>query len=109
MYRVKKRDGRVEEFDISKVVASIGKAFGEEDSMHPNPAPSMVALHVAADYEPQIMGDVVTSEQIRSSVIKVLTDAGYTDEAAAYSQYKKPKNIDEWMFTSLKFYKEYAI
>ena len=89
MYRVTKRDGAIVEFDLRKIRTAIQKAF---DALNRQSHPSvidMLALRVAADFEPKIQDDLVTVEDIQDSVEKVLSDSGYTDVAKAYILYRK--------------------
>ena len=77
------------EFDLRKIRTAIQKAF---DALNRQSHPSvidMLALRVAADFEPKIQDDLVTVEDIQDSVEKVLSDSGYTDVAKAYILYRK--------------------
>ena len=50
MYQVKKRDGKVAEFNLQKIAAAITKAFEAQEVMtHPDII-DMLALKVTADF-----------------------------------------------------------
>ena len=54
MYQVQKRDGKVTDFDISKITAAISKAFDAlEKQYHPSTI-DLLALNVTAHCAPEI-------------------------------------------------------
>ncbi len=54
MYQVIKRDGKIVEFNITKISAAITKAFDAlEKQYHPSVI-DMIALRVTADFEEKI-------------------------------------------------------
>ncbi len=101
MYKVMKRNGKLVDFDISKISAAIGKAF---DALDKNSHPTvidMLALRVTSDFEDKIKDDVITVEDIQDSAERVLSQAGYEDVAKAYILYRKlhenVRNVKESM------------
>ncbi|MEG0218218.1 MAG: ATP cone domain-containing protein, partial [Raoultibacter sp.] len=51
MYQVKKRDGKISEFDIAKIAGAIAKAFdAQEKQYHPSTI-DLLALNVTAHFE----------------------------------------------------------
>lgn len=91
MYKIRKRDGRIVDFDITKISAAITKAF---DACNRQSHPSvidMISLRVAADFEPKIKNDIVEIEDIQDSVEKVLSEAGYQDVAKSYILYRRQR------------------
>ncbi len=64
MYRVNKRDGKVTEFDISKIAAAIKKAFEACDRQFNDNIIDFLALKVTSDFEPKIHDGVVDVEDI---------------------------------------------
>ena len=77
MYQVVKRDGKVTEFEISKISKAITKAFEAlEKQYHPSVI-DMLALRVTAEYEPLIRDGKIAVETIQDCVEKVLSEAGY--------------------------------
>ena len=54
MYQVTKRDGKITDFHLKKIVAAITKAFeAQEKAIHPDII-DMLALKVTAEFEPKI-------------------------------------------------------
>ena len=88
-YKIVKRDGSVVDFNLSKIINAISKAF---DAVGRNYHPSvieMIALHVVSDFENKIKDGKVNVEAIQDSAEKILSDAGYSDVAKAYILYRK--------------------
>lgn len=91
MYQVKKRDGAIVDFDIAKISAAISKAFDAlEKQYHPTTI-DMLALNVAANFEPKIADGIIGVEDIQDSVEEVLSNAGFADVAKAYILYRKKR------------------
>ncbi|MCD7746732.1 MAG: ribonucleoside triphosphate reductase [Firmicutes bacterium] len=106
MYQVTKRDGKVAEFDISKISAAITKAF---DATHVNYHPSIIdvlSLQVTADFEPKIKNDKISVEDIQDSVEEVLSRTGYSEVAKAYILYRKQREKIRNMNATILDYKE---
>ena len=89
MYNVKKRDGRLVDFDIAKISDAITQAFEAQNKQYNKNIIDFLALKVTADFEPKIENDAVTVEAIQDSVESVLVQAGYADVAKAYILYRK--------------------
>ena len=81
MYQVIKRDGKMVDFDLSKISAAIQKAFDALQKQYNQNIIDMLALKVTADYEPKIKDEKITVESIQDSVEDVLVQAGYADVA----------------------------
>ncbi len=106
MYSVVKRDGKVTEFDISKISTAITKAF---DSLQKNYNPNIIdllALKVTADYEPKIKDNLINVEDIQDSVETVLVQSGYSDVAKVYIIYRKQREKIRNMKSTILDYKE---
>ncbi|MDR2600335.1 MAG: ribonucleoside triphosphate reductase [Oscillospiraceae bacterium] len=89
MYNVKKRDGTVVEFDLSKIADAIMKAFESQNRRYHSDTIDFLAVMVTADFEPKIIDDAITVEEIQDSVEAVLIKGGYTDVAKAYILYRE--------------------
>ena len=64
MYQVTKRDGKITDFHLKKIVAAITKAFeAQEKAIHPDII-DMLALKVTADFEPKIQKNLIRVEDI---------------------------------------------
>ncbi len=106
MYQVVKRDGKIVDFNISKISAAITKAFKAlEKQYHPSVI-DLISLHVTADFEKKIENDRITVEQIQDSVEKVLSESGYADVAKAYILYRKQREKVRNINSALLNYKE---
>ncbi len=91
MYQVQKRDGKVTDFDISKITAAISKAFDAlEKQYHPSTI-DLLALNVTAHFEPKIKSGIIDVEDIQDSVEEVLSTAGYADVAKSYILYRRQR------------------
>ncbi|MBR3767806.1 MAG: ribonucleoside triphosphate reductase [Clostridia bacterium] len=105
-YQVIKRDGKVSEFDISKIAAAIAKAFEAQNrESHPNII-DFLALKVTADFEAKIKDGYISVEDIQDSVESVLVQAGYADIAKAYILYRKNREKIRNMKSTILDYKE---
>ncbi len=91
MYQVLKRDGKVTDFDLSKITQAITMAFEAQDK---NFVPSVIdflALKVTANFESKIKENLISVEDIQDSVESVLVQAGYDDVAKAYIIYRRQR------------------
>lgn len=89
MYKVRKREGKIVAFDIEKIKNAMIKAFEAEDKKYDENVIDFLALKVTSDFEPKIKDNIIDIEDIQDSVEKVLSNAGYTDVAKAYILYRK--------------------
>ena len=91
MYQVVKRDGKIADFDISKIAVAITKAFEATNKEFNQDIIDFLALKVTADYQGKIHDGKITVEDIQDSVESVLGKAGYEDVAKAYILYRKQR------------------
>ena len=89
MYKVKKRNGKVVDFEIEKITEAMKKAFDASDTKYDDNVVDFLGLKVTSDFQNKIKDDVVTVEDIQDSVESVLMNAGYADVAKAYILYRK--------------------
>ena len=89
MYQVVKRDGKVVDFDLSKISAAIQKAFDATESQYTPDIIDFIALKVTADFQDKIKDNKVAVEDVQDSVEKVLSRAGYETVAKSYILYRK--------------------
>ena len=91
MYQVQKRNGKVIDFDITKISDAIKMAFeAQEKNYHPSVI-DFLALKVTAEFEPKIKEGLIAVEDIQDSVESVLVQAGYADVAKAYILYRRQR------------------
>ena len=89
MYRVIKRDGKIKDFDITKIVDAIRSAFEAKQKDFNESTIELLALRVTAHYQDKIQADLIHVEDIQDSVETVLIQAGYDDVAKAYILYRR--------------------
>lgn len=106
MYKVRKRDGKIVNFDINKIGDAIIKAFEAEDKNYDKNVIDFLALKVTADFNEKIVDNIVNVEDIQDSVEHVLSQAGYTDVAKAYILYRKLHEKQRAMESTILDYKE---
>ncbi|MBQ3116391.1 MAG: ribonucleoside triphosphate reductase [Clostridia bacterium] len=91
MFQVKKRDGKLVEFDMSKITTALSKAFNARKIDYTADILNMLALRVTADFAKKIKDNVVNVEDIQDSAEVVLIQAGYVDIAKSYILYRKQR------------------
>ncbi len=106
MYQVTKRDGKVVEFEISKIAEAIRKAFEAQKKQYHPSVIDFLALRVTADFEDKIKDDMIAVEDIQDSVEHVLGEAGYSDVAKAYILYRKQREKLRNMKSTILDYKD---
>lgn len=106
MYQVVKRDGKVVDFNISKISAAITKAFDSQGKQYNPDVIDLLALKVTADFEKKIKDGKVTVEDIQDSVESVLIAADYADVAKGYILYRKQREKIRNMKSTVLDYKE---
>ncbi len=106
MYQVIKRDGKVTDFNISKISQAITKAFEAQNKNYTPDIIDLLALRVTSDYEPKIKDGKIEVEDIQDSVESVLISAGYSDVAKAYILYRKQREKIRNMKSTILDYKE---
>ena len=106
MYRVNKRDGKVVEFDISKISQAIKQAFEACERQFNDNIIDFLALKVTSDFEPKVADGLVAVEDIQDSVETVLVQAGYADVAKAYILYRRQREKLRNMKSTILDYKD---
>ena len=106
MYQVVKRDGKITDFNISKISVAITKAFEATNKEYNPDIIDLLALKVTADYQEKIHDGRVTVEDIQDSVESVLSKAGYADVAKAYILYRKQREKVRNLKSTMLDYKD---
>ncbi len=91
MYSVVKRDGKLVDFDLSKISTAITQAFDACQMQYHTDVVDFLALKVTADFEPKVQDEKISVEHIQDSVESVLIKAGYSDVAKAYIIYRRQR------------------
>ncbi len=104
MYRVRKRDGKITEFDIRKISDAIRKAFDACNRNYNDNVIDFISLRVTSDFEPKIKDGLIDVEDIQDSAEKVLSESGYWDVSKAYILYRKRReNVRNITNTTLDY------
>ena len=106
MYTVVKRDGKVVNFNLSKIRNAIIKAFDACNLQYNDDTIDFLALKVTSDFQSKIKEDRVSVEDIQDSVESVLIKAGYDEVAKAYILYRKQRERMRNMSNTLLDYKK---
>ena len=106
MYNVKKRDGKIADFDLKKISDAIVLAFDAQEKEYNENIIDFLALKVTADFEPKIKDHHIAVEDIQDSVESVLVQAGYADVAKAYILYRRQREKLRNMKSTVLDYKE---
>lgn len=106
MYQVVKRDGKIAEFNISKIAHAISLAFDAKQKQYNADIIDFLALKVTSDFEPKIKDGKIQVEDIQDSVETVLIKAGYDDIAKAYILYRKQREKIRNLSSTFLDYKE---
>ena len=106
MFQVKKRDGKIVEFDMSKISTAISKAFNAKGVNYTADILNMLTLRVAADFSKKIKDNVINVEDVQDSVEVVLIQAGYVDVAKSYILYRKQREKVRNIGSTLVDYKK---
>ncbi len=106
MYQVQKRDGKIVDFNISKIAGAIRLAFDAQDKQSHPSVIDFLALKVTADFEPKIKEGLIFVEDIQDSVEAVLVQGGYADVAKAYIIYRRQHEQLRNVKTSILDYKK---
>lgn len=89
MYKVKKRDGSIVEFEMSKINSAIENTFKSCGRDYQDTIIDKIVIRSIADAEKTIKGATLSVENIQDSVEKTLMNFGYEDVAKAYILYRK--------------------
>lgn len=106
MYKVKKRDGKIIDFDIAKISSAIKLAFDACEKQYNENIIDFLALKVTSEYEPKIKDGIVAVEDIQDSVESVLVQANYADVAKAYILYRRQREKLRNMKSTILDYKD---
>ena len=89
MLNVKKRDGTIVPFELSKICAAIEKAFVAEHKHFTDEMIERIALRATNDFNSKVVDDCIGVEDIQNSVENALIACGYVDVAKTYMIYRR--------------------
>ena len=112
MFQVRKRDGKLVDFDLSKISIALSKAFNAKQVNYTADMLNMLALKVSADFQKKIVDNVVNVEDIQDSAEVVLIQSGFVDVAKSYilyrKQHEKIRNISNTLVDYKKIVDDYV-
>lgn len=106
MLNVKKRDGNIVPFDITKIKVAIEKAFDAVQRAYTEDVIDMIALRVVSNFNEKVKDDIITVEDIQDSVEVVLIQASFVDVSKAYILYRKQHEKIRDMGSAMLDYKK---
>ncbi|MBO7212460.1 MAG: hypothetical protein J6V44_15875 [Methanobrevibacter sp.] len=112
MYQVKKRNGELELFELSKVKSAIKRTFESCNRNYQDSIIETIAMRSIANAETKIKESVLSVEDIQDSVENILMGYGYEDVAKAYilyrKQHEKARNARETLLDYKKTVEKYT-
>ena len=112
MYQVKKRNGELEIFELSKVKSAIKRTFESCNRNYQDSIIETIAMKSIANAETKIKDSVLSVEDIQDSVENILMGYGYEDVAKAYilyrKQHEKARNAKETLLDYKKTVEKYT-
>ena len=104
MLSIRKRDGAIEEFKLSKIENAIERAFVAEHKYFNADIVQMLALRTTAEFNSKVKNEIVDLEDVQDAVEVVLIQAGFIDVAKSYMVYRKQhENIRQIKETSIDY------
>jgi len=88
-FKVRKRDGQVVDFNLSKIEDAIEKAFDACNKPYSKDILELLSLRVTSEFGSKIKEGIVNVEDIQDAVEVVLIQASYIEVAKAYILYRK--------------------
>ena len=78
MYQVKKRDGKIVDFNLAKISNAIKAAFTAQQKEFNDDIIDMLSLKVTANFADKVEAGIISVEQIQDSVETILVQAATT-------------------------------
>lgn len=96
---VKKRDGSIVDFDVTKIENAVEKAFKEVGRNYTQDVLELIAVMAISKVTVSLetINPAYEVEAIQDAIEKVLSDGGYTDVAKAYILYREQHRINRDM------------
>jgi len=89
MYQIKKRNGDLEMFELSKIKSAIKRTFDSCNRNYQDSIIETLAIKAIANAEKKIKDSILSVEDIQDSVESILMGYGYEDVSKAYILYRK--------------------
>ena len=106
MYKVIKRDGKVVDFNLDKILNAITLAFDSVNRVHDDNQIKTLGLLVTSKFDEKIKEGFIQVEDIQDLVEQTLMETGFSDVAKSYILYrKKRESLRNIKSTTLDFKK----
>ena len=106
MFKVRKRDGSVVDFNLQKISSAITKAFDSVNKLYNQDIIELLSLKVTAAFNDKIIDGIIDVEDIQDVVEIVLIQSSYVDVAKSYILYRKQHENMRKMGSTILDYKE---
>ncbi|MGP1414111.1 MAG: ribonucleoside triphosphate reductase [Bacillales bacterium] len=93
MLQVKKRDGKIVEFELEKIKKAIEKAFIAENTPYNNEILDLITIKATSHFKDKVKNNLISVEDIQDLVEITLIETGYVNIAKAYMQYRKNHQV----------------
>ncbi len=104
MFKIIKRDGREQDFDLKRVKDAIKAAFIASETFFTEDILDLISIRVTANFQEKIKGGKIALEDIQDCVEKTLEQSGYNNVAKSYILYRKQREkIRDMKSTYLDF------
>ena len=91
MFKIIKRDGREQDFDLKRVKDAIKSAFVASESFFTEDILDLVSIRVTANFQEKINDGKIALEDVQDYVEKTLEQSGYNNVAKSYILYRKQR------------------
>lgn len=102
---VRKRDGRIVDFDFNKVIEAVKKAFESQNEAYDND----IEGQLRSDFTLPISNKIIGIEEIQDSVEQTLMYFGYYKVAKAYILYRERHNESRFIKERIDYMDRYSM
>ena len=103
--KVRKRDGRIVDFDFNKVIEAVKKAFESQNEAYDND----IEGQLRSDFTLPINNKIIGIEEIQDSVEQTLMYFGYYKVAKAYILYRERHNESRFIKERIDYMDRYSM
>ena len=103
--KVRKRDGRIVDFDFNKVIEAVKKAFESQNEAYDND----IEGQLRSDFTLPISNKIIGIEEIQDSVEQTLMYFGYYKVAKAYILYRECHNESRFIKERIDYMDRYSM
>lgn len=103
--KVKKRDGRIVDFDFNKIIEAVKKAFESQNETYDND----IEGQLRSDFTLPISNKIIGIEEIQDTVEQTLMYFGYYKVAKAYILYRERHNESRFIKERIDYMDRYSM